>query len=259
MFAGVALIKKDKIIEVGICTHDGTYSTDYCIHHLKISENSSPKEWEAMATKHVLKQIKIFSDEHCLKFVGAGITEKSLDIAPGLPAALWRELDVVTMVYKVQSTAPLYGLDPEEDYDFEDYATMANGGSPDGYTNNKRVPIDVDEQADSAVRKCTKDFGPGGNPMLTIGFRNQVEPDTGGRAKLVANLEEYKRTLWPGGQGTWNAMMSYVEDLKSRKIKIAFFSSTPQGGGVALMRHALVRFFRYAGVHVTWLVFSTFQ
>ena len=35
---------------------------------------------------------------------------------------------------------------------------------------------------------------------------------------------------------------------------MAFFSATPQGGGVALMRHALIRFFRLVGVDCTWWV-----
>lgn len=47
-------------------------------------------------------------------------------------------------------------------------------------------------------------------------------------------------------------MMIYAEKLRRNKTRIAFFSSTPQGGGVALMRHALVRFARQIGVDVSW-------
>ena len=47
-------------------------------------------------------------------------------------------------------------------------------------------------------------------------------------------------------------MLSYAKKLRGNKTKIAFFSSTPQGGGVALMRHALVRFGRLMGVDLTW-------
>jgi len=36
--------------------------------------------------------------------------------------------------------------------------------------------------------------------------------------------------------------------------KITFFSATPQGGGVALMRHALVRFGDKLGVKLNWFV-----
>jgi hypothetical protein len=47
-------------------------------------------------------------------------------------------------------------------------------------------------------------------------------------------------------------MMVFVKSLKEHGTKIAFFSSTPQGGGVALMRHALVRLAKLLGVDLTW-------
>jgi len=47
-------------------------------------------------------------------------------------------------------------------------------------------------------------------------------------------------------------MTFYAKKLRANKTKVAFFSSTPQGGGVALMRHALVRFSRLMGVDLTW-------
>ncbi|CRJ87220.1 hypothetical protein BN1708_009227 [Verticillium longisporum] len=48
--------------------------------------------------------------------------------------------------------------------------------------------------------------------------------------------------------------MHYATKLRTNNVKVAFFSSTPQGGGVALMRHALVRFSRMMGVDLTWYV-----
>ncbi|RYP08384.1 hypothetical protein DL764_001953 [Monosporascus ibericus] len=50
---------------------------------------------------------------------------------------------------------------------------------------------------------------------------------------------------------TWDALMHYAGQLKQKGTKIAFFSATPQGGGVALMRHALVRFCRLIGVDLS--------
>lgn len=75
-------------------------------------------------------------------------------------------------------------------------------------------------------------FGPNNNPRLVIGHRNQVEVDAGGRIHLIDDLEEYRNTVGPG---TWNAVMKFATDLRDRKVKIGFFSSTPQGGGVALV------------------------
>lgn len=65
----------------------------------------------------------------------------------------------------------------------------------------------------------------------------------------MCTIEDYKTTC---GDATWMSVMKFASELKQKKIKIAFFSSTPQGGGVALMRHALVRFARVAGVDLTW-------
>lgn len=42
--------------------------------------------------------------------------------------------------------------------------------------------------------------------------------------------------------------------LNKNKVSIAFFSATPQGGGVALMRHALVRLWRMVGLPANWFV-----
>lgn len=81
-----------------------------------------------------------------------------------------------------------------------------------------------------------------------MGFRGIVQTDAGFRAHLTT-VQNHKDTC---GASTWDATMNYVKKLRGNKTKIAFFSSTPQGGGVALMRHALVRFSRLMGVDLTW-------
>lgn len=53
-------------------------------------------------------------------------------------------------------------------------------------------------------------------------------------------------------KATWDSLMLYAGQLKQKGTKIAFFSATPQGGGVALMRHALVRLSRLVGVDLAW-------
>lgn len=91
-------------------------------------------------------------------------------------------------------------------------------------------------------------FGPNKAPLLQVGFRGNVEVDAGFHA-LLTNLPDYEKTVGPR---TWESALKYAEDLKKRKIKIAFFSATPQGGGVALMRHALVRFSEALGTDIKW-------
>ena len=190
--------------------------------------------------KYAIKAIKLYSVQYNTKFVGAGVTLDLESICPGISACLWRELDVVGMTLKVQTEA--CGA-------FEDAG---------------KISVDVDEQADSAARKCVMYFGPNHNPALAIAFRNQVRPDAEGAMKLVEGLGEYEATVH---KGTWNTVLKYAHELKGYKngqtegdlqrppTKIAFFSATPQGGGVALMRHALVRFCKKLGVQLEWFVF----
>lgn len=91
-------------------------------------------------------------------------------------------------------------------------------------------------------------FGPSLVPILQVGFRGAVMCDAGFRAHMNS-MNDYKSTC---GKTSWDSMLHYATQLKQKKVKIAFFSSTPQGGGVALMRHALVRFSRLVGVDLTW-------
>lgn len=93
-----------------------------------------------------------------------------------------------------------------------------------------------------------RNFGPHQTPLLQVGFRGVVQVDAG-YAAHIATLDDYKNSV---GDGTWNSLEAYVHDLRQREVKIAFFSATPQGGGVALMRHALMRFCRLLGLNVQW-------
>ena len=44
---------------------------------------------------------------------------------------------------------------------------------------------------------------------------------------MLDDLEEYEKTV---GAGTWRAVNKFADELREKKIKIGFFSSTPQGG-----------------------------
>jgi hypothetical protein len=106
----------------------------------------------------------------------------------------------------------------------------------------------VDEEADSMARTCLSQYGPNNQPRLTIGYRNEVEVDSSGAARLTS-IQNYRDSV---SEATWKATMHYVDSLAADKIRIAFFNSTPQGGGVALMRHALIRFLSRVDVDARW-------
>ena len=91
-------------------------------------------------------------------------------------------------------------------------------------------------------------FGPNQSPLLQVGYGGLVEIDASFRS-YMCTIGEYKTTC---GDRTWKSMMKFAHNLTKKGTKVAFFSSTPQGGGVALMRHALVRFAKLVGVNLTW-------
>jgi glycosyltransferase involved in cell wall biosynthesis len=146
-------------------------------------------------------------------------------MSPQLPARLWWELDIVPLVFDKPLEDPL--------------AQVGRHGI-----------MFVDEEADSMARKCLMFFGPSQQPRVQVGFRNQVEVDSSGHGQATC-LDQYPETV---NVRTWEATMKYVKSLRKNSTKIAFFNSTPQGGGVALMRHALIRFLRLVGVDANWYV-----
>jgi alpha,alpha-trehalose phosphorylase (configuration-retaining) len=200
--------------------HDTDYSVDFCVHKVKVNPDGSDRE--SVLTQHIVATIKQCGDEHTAKFIGAGIGKPLFDLAPQLCSTLWKELDIVCMVFSVYVQE--HGI---------------------------RTPVlpTADEQADSVVRKLIMHFGPRHSIRVQIGFRNIVEVDDDGLVRLVESLDDFKRTV---REPTWRALLKYAEEIKKMGTKIAFFSSTPQGGGVALMRHALIRLFKLLGCNVKW-------
>ena len=52
----------------------------------------------------------------------------------------------------------------------------------------------------------------------------------------------------------WQFLLNMSHKTRNRKLKLAFISSTAQGGGVALMRHAIIRLFRLLHIDAHWYV-----
>jgi glycosyltransferase involved in cell wall biosynthesis len=244
-------------VDVCIASHDGTYSTDFAVEvlggkindldvngqtttsaELRVPSSIStgyqtpsgvrtplpPAERPAALADYFVEAIKKYEEEHYYKVVGAGITRTAAKMSPQLSSRLWWELDIVPMIF-------------EQGIEFPNETALD-------------VAPAVDEAADSVARKCLMFFGPTMQPRLQVGFRNRVEVDSGGHAQITC-IEQYPATV---GKNTWDATLHYVDSLKKNKTKIAFFNTTPQGGGVALMRHALVRFLRVMGVSCSWYV-----
>ena len=220
-----AVFSDDHTAAVAIAIRDTTYLIDFSVRSIVLDDVDGVGGTDLIAS-HIIDEIKAYEEENFSKFIGAGLPTMLRYMSPTLCSRMWLELDIVPIVLRPDHEK---GVPAAESKSFWDI---------------KRV----DEQADSMARKCIMNFGPSLVPLLQVGFRGVVQTDAGFRAHLLT-LQNFRDTC---EAPTWNAMKKYADMLRTRKIKIATFSATPQGGGVALMRHALVRFARLLGVDLTW-------
>ncbi|KAI9764961.1 MAG: hypothetical protein M1840_007883 [Geoglossum simile] len=226
VYAGISAKRESTdSVAVSVAVHDSVYSIDYSEHLLKIPESSSVGD---LIAEYVLMALQKYECEHLCKFLCAGLPADLLKSSPRLCSRLWAEMDVIPIVLHVRGRL------------------VDEGELKHLHWKSKTV----DEQADSMARRSIMFFGPTMLPHLHVGWRNVVEIDAGYHIQ-IATIDDFKKTV---GSGTWNAIMKYATELKEKKARFAYFSSTPQGGGVALMRHALVRFFKVLGLQVDWYV-----
>ncbi|KAK9469953.1 hypothetical protein V1512DRAFT_257400 [Lipomyces arxii] len=241
MFMGIDIQVPEPNVKVssmtfGFSVHDGYFSTDFALICKKVPHHIDPSQYAGLITQHVLREIKEYSTDHLVKFVAVALSQQVQRFCPRLCASLWLELDILPFVFKDSM------IRDEVD---------ANSGSDD-----ETHALSADEAADSLVRKCIMWFGPKGLPRITIGYRNKVGVDCDGLIHMV-DIPDYQASCSPK---TWECFTRLVHEVKTVKmgnhkgIRVAFFNATPQGGGVALMRHALIRLFKLFDVQVTWYV-----
>ncbi|KAL7896881.1 glycosyltransferase family 4 protein [Trichoderma sp. SZMC 28014] len=224
IFVGISAVSSGyKTYLVAFAVRDSTYLIDFAIKTVSAAEQGSSNDHDFLAD-YIIKAIRGYEHRTFTKVIGAGLPHAMQSLSPTLCSRLWLELDIVPLVIQ----------QPHE--------------------HKERISLwlskRVDEQADSMARKCIMNFGPSLTPLLQVAWSGVVEVDAGFNAPLLT-VENYKTTCGPA---SWETVMHYAKTLRKHKTKIAFFSSTPQGGGVALMRHALVRFSRALGVDLRWYV-----
>ncbi|EEH37656.2 clock-controlled gene-9 protein [Paracoccidioides lutzii Pb01] len=226
IYGGISVTSTDKNeVVISLAIRDTTYFLDFSEHHFPVGESFHPTA--DVITDFVILELCRYEHEHLEKFLGIALPKDLAERCPHLCPRLWHELDIVPLVLHGKGVHSVGWINRE-------------------FWNSKTL----DEQAESVARKCITFFGPNKAPLLQVGYRGCVEVDCGFHA-VLAMLSDYETTV--GGR-TWNSVMKYANDLNNRKIRVAFFSSTPQGGGVALMRHALVRFAEALGTNIKWYV-----
>ena len=117
---------------MGIAIHDGTYNTDFSVHHIRLSSSSSDQHQANAIEQYVFSSLEKFRHEHLCKILGAGLSVDLHSYSPRLASRLWRELDIVPMVFEV-------GMDL----------------SPEVVKiSHESHEWSIDEQADSMAMKC---------------------------------------------------------------------------------------------------------
>ncbi|CDS05813.1 hypothetical protein LRAMOSA08341 [Lichtheimia ramosa] len=211
--------------EYAISVHDGSYTTDYYSGAFEIDCKDKCKESCMLdGVNKLLEVVRMFAMAQHYKIQIIAIS-RSLSQAiyhaqpaegPSAASTFWRELDAIP--FHVSTSAE-----------------------------------SSDERASAAVRKAVMWLSPqypGNLPRVSVGYRHEVEVDFNGLIRLV-DLIDYERTVCCD---TWRVIKEMVAQYKKRNLRLCFFNSTPQGGGVALMRHALLRLYRLLGVEVHWYV-----
>ncbi|RMZ70904.1 trehalose synthase [Pyrenophora seminiperda CCB06] len=227
-----------------IALHDGTYPIDCqdkalgftrsVTRSIRLTDDSSASESGISTPMSIVSvaetpealvdafidYLRTYRETKLSKPMGASLTAELDQLSPHLAVRLWAELDILPFIFPVKQ-------------------------------NDEKTTIPLDQQAEYMARKTVKQFNVKGELPVQMGPRRQVLVDLDNKVR-IAELESYNSTT--KAETTGAATMHYVTSLKKNNVKIAFFNSTAQGGGVALMRHALMRYLRLAGVDCKWYV-----
>ncbi|QLI72083.1 Trehalose phosphorylase [Metarhizium brunneum] len=214
-FVGIsATLDNEHSTTLALAFRDAVQLVDFHVTYLKLTSATS-------ITEYIIKRLESYMHFSDAKIIAAGLPSAMGDFCSTLCSQLWLQLDIIPFVI-----------------------------TEENWTRTPWRDKNVDEQADSMARRCIMCFNPSLTPALQIGWHSCVEVDAGGIIRLCS-LQDYQTTC---SRESWDVLMFYANKLRAAGTKMAFFSATPQGGGVALMRHALVRLSRLLSVDVKWYV-----
>ncbi|CAH1756724.1 8531_t:CDS:10 [Entrophospora sp. SA101] len=216
-----------KKIVYAVSIHDGYYTVDFESSSVDVSKYKTDQEKINGAVDVILGNIALYVKTQKFKVQAIGLgaylknqdgndIKKLLFTSPSLASRIWLELDALPFIVHTKGRT-------------------------------------VDERASSAVRKTVvwmSPLTPGSIPRISVGYRHEVEVDLNGMIKLV-DLLHYEKTVCPE---TWRVINTIANELRAKNTYISFFNATPQGGGVALMRHAIVRLCHLLELNIHWFV-----
>ncbi|MFH0891777.1 MAG: glycosyltransferase [Candidatus Falkowbacteria bacterium] len=99
--------------------------------------------------------------------------------------------------------------------------------------------------ARSLCRYARRQFSPEHRAKIAITANREV------KTTPLTGLNVYKKFA---SKRDFNILLDLADRCRKQKLRIVFVNATAAGGGVAIMRHALIRFYRLLGVDAHWLV-----
>ncbi|KAL4781549.1 hypothetical protein BJX76DRAFT_363492 [Aspergillus varians] len=191
-----------------------------------------PQDASTAVPALVLEKLTQHRDRHNEKIAGIAFPRDLAERCPTLSVKLWKELDAVPFVIEQEQHR-------RGKMDQGELATFL------GWEEKQ-----MDEQADSMARKCTRYFGIGHIPLVHLDLHGMVGVDNDFRVRF-ADATDYQQTV---DDSTWSLVRYYADDLIKRQVKVAFFTVTPHARPDVPTRHALMRFSRCLGVDLKWYV-----
>ncbi len=110
---------------------------------------------------------------------------------------------------------------------------------------SQRKQTNCQSDVQKLARVAQQSFQDNGVVKIDIAKNRLLNP-----AWLVT-LADYKRKT---PSSTFRKLLKEVKQFRGKTI--SFISATPQGGGVSIMRHALIRLYRLMGVKANWYVLT---
>lgn len=115
------------------------------------------------------------------------------------------------------------------------------------FLTKDRTNVSASQQAKQVARRIATVYWDKQIARVQFGDYREVLPST------LTGLEAYRRH--PAGTH-FSALLALSQEFRQLGLKMVFLSSTPNGGGVALMRHALIRLARLLGLDIHWHVLT---
>jgi alpha,alpha-trehalose phosphorylase (configuration-retaining) len=132
---------------------------------------------------------------------------------------------------------------------------LMNGLGSALWLKNDIVPLVFQPSKGGIKTRCLKlcesamaEFDSGNLARIRTGSINSI------KAAKLTNLSEYNNIA---EAQEFNVLLAVAEKFRENDLSIIFFNSTAAGGGVALMRHALIRLYDLLGVQAKWHVMES--